>query len=698
MSEVDAGRAPLPGWLPWACFCALALPFHPLWVDFEQVRRGLLLLIAGALLCAPRCLGPIRGLAIGRLFLCAMVASALVELTAQAAFHDAETPWSFQPWEAAYRIAHWSALLVLARAGARSGATAAAVPVAGVLLVTAGLGLLQRLGVAELGGYGVEREPVSTLGNLNVASEWVAVATAATAALLPRVDPRRRWLAIAALVAAGAYLVVNPSRSGKIAATAGLLVLWVMRRRDRGWLPLALAAAGAALGGLLALGSALPQPDGAAMTKELERGTVTLQVRFQIARGATALLAESPLFGKGPGQFQVEYPRHRSQEEIEASSFQRSFRAEVRNAHDDWLELLVDGGVPLVLLFGAMLFALQRGHRDRTCLVPMFVLLLLMFVRAPTLNAPAAALAFWLVGTPATPAAAARPSRRRRAAELVGGALLLLLGLLPVAGNTAFVPYLRAARDGAPPPRAAAEAAAWWMPFEPRWVEVQARAEMQAGDLQRAAYLGARALSLRPFAPPLMLLLAEAIARGGRYGEALAISKEGLQLDPGNPELHQLVSVALAELGDLERAIQEVVVTPHPRLRERLADHFADLAQRADQRAEPQQANRYLIEYLFVALCDRLGDRTPTTLEFVGELNRRLAQETKRFERDATDLRFLYTGALAALDLDKLELADQFVRAASARDARLTPWQRALLDDHLDRLRALPSWQPSLGR
>ena len=45
-------RSPGPRWLPWVCLGLLALPFHPLWVDFEQVRRGLLLVLVGALLCA----------------------------------------------------------------------------------------------------------------------------------------------------------------------------------------------------------------------------------------------------------------------------------------------------------------------------------------------------------------------------------------------------------------------------------------------------------------------------------------------------------------------------------------------------------------------------------------------------------------------------------------------------------------------
>ncbi|MCK5944095.1 MAG: O-antigen ligase family protein, partial [Planctomycetes bacterium] len=461
----------------------------------------------------------------------------------------------------------------------------------------------------------------STLGNLNVASEWTAIALAATAVLLPHANGRARWLPIAALVCGGAYLMVNPTRSGKVAATCGLLLLTALRLRQRGWLPLALAAAGALLGGALHAALSVPDLDRVALRKELERGTVTLEVRFEIARGALQLLVESPVFGKGPGQFQVEYPRHRSQAEIEASSYERQFTTEVRTAHDDWLELLVDGGLPMLMLFAAMIFALQRGQRDRTRLVPMFVLLLLMLIRSPAFNAPAAALAFWLIGSPVE--TAPRGALRRRlttALAVVAGLAMLALGVLPIAGNQAFVPYVAAKRDGRPAPVEAAEAAAWWMPYEPRWHEIGAREAMIDGNLQRAAHLAAKALELRPFSPPLLLLLAEVLARGGRYGEAIAVAERGLAFDPANPELRALVSTALAELGDVERAIREVVTDPHPLLREGLENHFADLAKRAGDRNELRQANRYLIEYLFVAIADRLGDPEPEVLSFVGEL------------------------------------------------------------------------------
>jgi tetratricopeptide (TPR) repeat protein len=433
------------------------------------------------------------------------------------------------------------------------------------------------------------------------------------------------------------------------------------------------------------------------MRKELERGTVTLQVRFEIARGAMQLLKESPVFGKGPGQFQVEYPRHRSTAEIEASSFERQFTTEVRTAHDDWLELLVDGGLPMIVLFAAMLFALQRGQRDKTRLVPMFVLLLLMFVRAPVFNAPAAALAFWLVGTPDAPTA---PASWRRwlgiVLAVVAGVAMLVLGTLPVAGNTAFVPYLRAKRDGTPAPVEAAAAASEWMPYEPRWLEVQAREAMADGNLSEAALRCDEALSLRPFSPPLLLLLAEILARGNHYGQAIELARRGLELDPDNPELRVLVSTAYAELGDVERAIREVVVDPHPLLRESLEGHFADLADRAGKRNELRQANRYLIEYLFVAIANRSGNRDPESLRLVREFQKQASEAARRYDREREDMRWMITGGLAALDAGREDLCDGYAAMAQKFGARLTDWQRHLLGDQLDRLRTRPAWAPLL--
>lgn len=696
--------SPLPAWarvgLPWICLGLLVLPFHTLWVDFEQVRRGLLLMLTGAALLAFPRLPRVRGQRLATIFILGLIACALVQAITQNAFHDASkgnnTPWSFQPWEAAYRIAHWFALLVIVRIGVMLEVAAVASALSALVLATSLFGILQRFGLAEIHGYGVEREPVSTLGNLNVASEWTSVAGVAVASLMHNVRSKLRWLPIAALALACAYLMVNPSRSGKIAMIAGLSLLAVMRRKERGYVPLLIGIGGYLLGALLSAAGPTAPIDGTALREERKRSTVTLDIRMEIANGATALFGESVIFGKGPGQFAVEYPRHRTQKEIEASSFERQFATEVRTAHNDWLELLVDGGLVALVLFAIMLFGLQRGTRDKTRLVPMFALLLLMLVRAPIGNAPAAAVAFLLVGSPVQ---VSLGTGWRKVLKIsitaVTGLFLLYLGTLPVAGNTAFTSYVRAQRDAQPVPIDAARSASSWMSYEPRWLQIEAQNQMNRGDLQQAAYYAARALELRPFEPQLLKLLGEVLARGSRYGEAIKVAEQGLKLDPAHPELRALRSTALAELGDVDRAIEAVVVDPHPALREGLATHFADLAKRASQRREPKQLKRYAIENTFVTIADLLATHDRQALPQIHTMNDRLNRDIRELERSGEDRRYPVTMALEAMARGRTNLAGKYAAAARLR-GKISKWQADLLGEPLDQLRKLPEWQGAL--
>jgi hypothetical protein len=157
-----------------------------------------------------------------------------------------------------------------------------------------------------------------------------------------------------------------------------------------------------------------------------------------------------------------------------------------------------------------------------------------------------------------------------------------------------------------------------------------------------------------------------------------------------------LVSTAYAELGDVERAIREVVVDPHPLLRESLEGHFADLADRAGKRNELRQANRYLIEYLFVAIANRSGNRDPESLRLVREFQKQASEAARRYDREREDMRWMITGGLAALDAGREDLCDGYAAMAQKFGARLTDWQRHLLGDQLDRLRTRPAWAPLL--
>ena len=683
---------PLPRWLPWALVVLLAVPFHPLWVDFEQVRRGLLLVVAGTSLLLVRRLPAVAGERALWAFVLFLFVSAAVNAIGQWIAQSATQPLSFQPWDAAYRLSHWLALLVLLRLGASAPAAFGA-PIATVLLATSGFGLLQHLGIAAIGSYGTAREPVSVFGNLNVASEFTAIAAAAVAAL----GTRLAWLGPAALATAGAYLVVNGSRSGLVALPIGLAALALVRRRERGWLPLAIAAAGAALGALLATGSPRPAPaDLSALADERKRGTQTVAVRLEIAKGSTKLFGESPVFGFGPGQFAVQYPRVRSQEEIELSSHGRMFASEARTAHDDWIEILVEGGLPGLVLFAIVLFALQRSAGDRARQVPLLVLLLLMLVRSPLLNAPAAAMALLVVGR-VDPKRAV--TSRRRWFDVATGIVMIALGSLPIAGNTLAVPYLAARARSDHPPRAAIERAARCMPFEPRWLQLLAQEQMTDGDLAGAFATAERAVQLRPFDAQLYVLLGEVLARSNRVDEADRFARHALSLDSANPELRVLLSTMQARQRQTDAAILAVVLQPHPTLRVQLAKHFADLAELAERGGDAAGAARYRAEQTFVATLDSLRDTSAAGLVATTD---RVKQELLPRMRAAgllqTDLRFHVAMSLNALQVGNRDIAVTLGDEASKLGVVMPEWQRALFGDALEPLQRIDVWRSVLAR
>lgn len=708
---VAASTGTAPRWLAGAFLALLAIPFHPLWVDAEQVRRALLLLAAGATLLAWPRLPTARGERWLWAFFGALALSAAARWTGDVWFRAADDASSFQPWDAVYRLAHWLALLIAVRLGAAAG-DALAGPLPWLVLLTSGFGLLQRLGLGDLDGYGVEREPVTTLGNLNVASEWTAVAAAGVAALLAPPGGRGRGVGLAALAAAGAYAVANGSRSGLVALPLALLALAAMQRRkpfaDRA-APLLAALLGAGAMALVAAAVPTPAPTPAttapaksASAPAIDRGAATLAVRWEIAKATARLVAQAPVFGYGPGQFALHYPRVRSQAEIEQSSLGRSFATEVRTAHDDWLELLVDGGAVALLLFAAALFALQRAQADKRRLVPLFALLLLMLARAPLWNAPAAAAALLLAGAPAPDAGPTGPWRTL-AARLVGAALALLA--VPVLlAHFAMAGYVDDVRDGRTPDVAAVIRASSWMPYEARWEELLTRDRLAAAtgndaaakaNLAAATSSAARALQLRPHHPQLYLNLGEALARQGKVDEALAVTRQGLRLDDGNPELRVLASVAEAQRGRHDAAILAVAEAPHPTLRARLAEHFAQLEQVCQGRGDELGVLRFRIERHVTAAIDGLGDTAPAALQATsGHIQQALAAMRDADRKD--DGRALVLGALHRLDLGKEQESAQLGELVG-RFPPLPRWQRELLGPQLDRLRALPSWQGYLG-
>jgi O-antigen ligase/tetratricopeptide (TPR) repeat protein len=675
--------------LPAAFLLLLVLPFHPYWLDFELARRGLLLVGCGgvvALALRERALLPPPLESAASRWLLAFLAWMAIAAAAHAS--------TLSPWDAVYRLAYGAAFLVLLRLGPAFPAHAWLRPICWLLVATSLYGLLQRLGLAEWSGYGTPGEPVSVFGNLNVAAEFTAVAVAATIAFGLQA-PRP---AAAALFLAGAYLAVNGSRSGLWAAPLGALaVLALAGNRWPHVLALLLAlllGAGAGIGvRSFAVDPGKPKTAQGTTATPQER---TLQVREEIWKSCLHMAADAPLLGTGPGQFQVQYPRYRSQREIELSSHDREFATEAGTAHDDWLEILVEGGVPgLLLWLGFFATMLWRARRAPHAFAPLLALGALMFVRAPLGNAPAAAIALLLAGTAGPPA----PDGARRwpwlAADAVVGVALLVLGALPILANCALIPYQRAKsrfEKGAP----GLEQAATFDPFLPYVWQLLAQ-ERQPDTADRARFESAlaaadRAVALRPHEPSFLLLRAELLMVLGRYDEARTDIDAATALDPGDPVWRIRRSTLAFLEGDHEAAIAVCWDHPHHRLLEQLPEHFAGFERKLREKKDPW-AERYAAERAFATALLALPNKDPVALSRTSRLVTQVKEAFFQAGLKSSDARPWWLLALHCLDIGQREAAENLAQSMLKLQLEVPQWQRDLMGAaELERLRALPGW------
>lgn len=676
---------PLPRWLPALLLALLVLPLHPYWFDFEQVRRGLWLLLAGvALLVWPQPARLPRGVAVAG-------AALLGWLSLSFLLHGGGR-FAAGALAGVEQLGWLLALFVALRLGAAAALPSLLAQTAWLLLSASLFGLLQRAGVAAFAGYGTAGEPVSLFGNLNVAAEFTAVAAVAAVLLLPS----QRRLATAALLLAGAYLAVNGTRSVLVAlpvAFAWLAWRAADRRRDAAFGGSALVAgfgAGLLLGVLLPA-PATTTPDPAAAPFVQQRYRASLPLRLEIARSGLRMLADAPVFGTGPGFFAVEYPRYRSQREIEITSYGRQFASMVDSAHDDWLQLAIEGGVPALLLLAALFVQLLRGG---ALAAPLVALAVLMLARAPLGNAPAAVVALLLAGR-----GVGLPARQRSAAAAgwrVVGLGLLLLGALPVAANCAFAGYLRTRVHGAAD-LAALQRARRLAPWTPAFAELQAREQLrqQPPDLGAAHAAALAALALRPHEPQFHLLRAEIAAASGDLATAREDALAVLRVDPGSPEARVLLSAVYLQQGNHDAAARIVYEDPHPRLRARLPQHFRELEQLAKQRGDAAGEARYAAERSLLTLLPLLGNGDAGSLQRAALLGPTMLKNFQAAGRK-DDVRALAAAALLALDAGQPELAAQFGSRAARAGASFEPWQRALFGDQLLRLQAVLPWRAVL--
>lgn len=709
--------------LPAALLCLLALPFHPFWPDYETARRGLLLICAGAVAIA------------GRRWFSGRPDAGTLLLLALAAWHLVRSIGVANPALGVNKGMVWAALAIVYSwgRGRRSEEWLGAGLFTG--LVVSAYGLVQALGLPlalhralweqspdpttwspawlwlqSFLGFD-EAAPVSTLGNLNFASELAALGSSAAAVVLVRND---RWrLAWAALAVGAAYLVVNGSRSGLVALPLACLFALAQpgERTRRRLLMLTAVLAGVGtgtLGHLVRTGGAdEPTGSSSAATAPAARPS-TVEVRLRIWESCAAMAAERPVLGQGSGQFPVDYPRFRSQREIELSTVglegPRSFAAAPRTAHNDHLEILVETGVPGLLLWWAFLaVALRTALRSGTAAAaPLVALLVLTLVRSPMGNAPVAALAIGYAGSLRPRAAGAPAAWPVAAAGVVFGALAIWLGLGAVISQTIWAADPRAARFelGSETRREAVDGALRWSGSDPDLLSLRLRRRVEASRTSglRAADVDAdldALATLDPYDTATLLLRADAANLLGQPGRALSLLEQLHALDPGDPLAALLEAVIHTEQGRPAAAIVALYRAPYPRLRPGLSTTFADLAAVAQAHGRPAAEVLTLqAESAFVAAVDALA----ADAQSEAAMSKTLAFGKLLVDAGVTDdVRPLLLGALT-FEATNPERAARLGEGALQRGLELTGPHRRLLGSLPDRLRAIPAWQKVLER
>jgi O-antigen ligase len=684
-------------WLPALLLGLLALPFDPFWIDFERARRGLLMLIAAGL-AVPALRQPLEPSGVPLLLL--------------ALWHGLRSAGAGNALDAAddslHLLALWLAFQWASRHDPRDFARAAVAVGSAAALYTLALAA----GLDWPLGYGTARDPAGPFGNRNFAAEALAVA-GALAALALR-DRSRPLLSAGALAAIAAALVVNGSRSGAaVAIGLGCVLLGQAPSWRHRLLPIVVALAGAGLGLLWPRAAAEPVLATAPADAAGPVAPSTLEVRAEIWRSSLRMIADRPMLGTGTGQFAREYPIYRSPREIELSTFGHRFRARPESAHNDWLEIAVETGLPGAALWAAFvvaaaMLALREGGVAR--LGPLAAFLATTLVRAPLGNAPAAFLAITHAGSgPLPPAASFR--RLRTWLGALAALPLAVLGSALLAGQTCAARVVEDRLFATPgrDPIAACERALAFTPGDPRLhllrlqllrdrseraleAEPARKAELSA-EYGRSARSSVEALArLDPNGVLALLLRARFALDRGDLPSAQALLLYARELDARDPEVLLWLARIHAERGDTAAALQVLYHDPGPRLRDELPAIVGQLAAIARDRGDDGGARLYDLEANVLTAADlvRRQPGSPAANRAVQVLLRDLTGS------GAADLRLFVVAAAQFLALEQTADAERLGRLAAERGLSMAAHDRRLFAELLERLRPLAAWRPLL--
>lgn len=196
---------------------------------------------------------------------------------------------------------------------------------------------------APIGGASIRMRVYGTLGNPNFIGVLMAMSLPLTVALLGRASTgRRRGLAWAALAVQAAAIVATGSRGAVLGLGAAVTVYALLRwsRRVR------IGLAAVALFAGLAIGTSPARPI-----------DMTAAGRLYLWRVVSPHAWDAPLVGQGPGAVTLHFPEWQRQAARDGVR-DRRFAGVTDHVHNDYLEALVERGIPGLASLLAPLVAL----------------------------------------------------------------------------------------------------------------------------------------------------------------------------------------------------------------------------------------------------------------------------------------------------------------------------------------------------
>lgn len=377
--------------------------------------------------------------------------------------------------------------------------------------VTAALALVSAYGLVQFSrvGVGVGGMPYTTAGSFfghtNSAAQFTAICLLLLAALpWPPAGSRGARALLGLVMGAGLfYLVLTRGRSAQLAFAAALLALVYLRFGGRTWGRRAWVRAAAALVAVVFALGVLAALTG--FSPNLQKSSLT-DYRSHLWRSTLPLIAERPL-GVGADNFEFRIVPYQKG----GVSLSEHYLAV--SPHNEWLRYLAEDGIPLSLLFAALLVWLYvawwgKGGPARIVVLPLSVFFLLegsvQFPFQLTFPVLVAATLFGYMASVAIPARAWPKARWAQGVRsgCVAVALLFLAG--------------------------------WGL-------EVATRRWENSADIDRAQL----ACRVAPGNWRACLQAARLLVADGRISDARAVVEKVLALEPANyPALRHLSSIA----------------------------------------------------------------------------------------------------------------------------------------------------------